>query len=293
MRSSLLMTGGGTLGRALVSRRGFLAGAAALAAEVALLTACDSAGSSGVAAPPSPTSRSVAPPTTTPPIPAKQAIQELAPPLPSYIRSGPSTNARIGLTVDDLFGVGATDSLAKLLDIAKRKKVVFTFFPTGGALEGHLNAGRTDVWKRVVNEGHEIGNHGYTHTSFLKLSSQDLHNELVGMQQMLDRVLAPDLHYRTRLVRPPGGAGGQASGGDARVMSVITQLGCSMAMWTIDSNNTNGDASFLAKIVDNAASGSIVLTHFTTFAADYFPPLIDRLRNEKHLAPTNITGLFV
>jgi hypothetical protein len=66
-----------------------------------------------------------------------------------------------------------------------------------------------------------------------------------------------------------------------------------MVMWTIDSNNTGGDASFLAKIVDNATSGSIVLTHFTTFAAPNFAPLIDRLRNDKHLAPTNITGLFV
>lgn len=287
------MTGGGALGRAFVSRRGFLAGAAALAAEVALLTACDGAGSSGVAAPPSPTSRTVAPPTTTPPIPAKQAIQELAPPVPSYVRSGPDNRARIALTVDDLFGVGATDSLATLLDVAKKKKVVFTFFPTGGALEGHLNAGRTDVWKRVVNEGHEIGNHGYTHSSFLKLSSQDLRNELVGTQQMLDRVLAPDLHYRMRLVRPPGGAGGQVSGGDPRVMSVITQLGCSMVMWTIDSNGTGGDASYLVKIVDNATNGSIALTHFTTFAVPNFAPLIDRLRNEKHLAPTNITGLFV
>jgi peptidoglycan/xylan/chitin deacetylase (PgdA/CDA1 family) len=286
------MTGGSTLGRALVSRRGFLAGAA-LAAEVALLTACDGSASSGVAAPPSPTSRAVAPPTTMPPISAKQAIQELAPPVPSYVRSGPVNRPRVGLTVDDLFGVGATDSLATLLDTAKAKKVLFTFFPTGGALEGHLNAGRTDVWKRVVNEGHEIGNHGYTHSSFLKLSSQDLRNELVGTQQMLDRVLAPDLHYTMRLVRPPGGAGGQVSGGDPRVMSVITELGCSMVMWTIDSNGTGGDASFLAKIIDNATNGSIVLTHFTTFAAPNFAPLIDRLRNEKHLAPTNITGLFV
>jgi peptidoglycan/xylan/chitin deacetylase (PgdA/CDA1 family) len=279
--------------RALVSRRGFLAGAAALAAEVALLTGCDGRASSSVASPPDPAGRTVTPPTTTPPIPAKQAIQDFASPVPSYVRSGPDGRARVGLTVDDLFGVGATDSLASLLDIAKNKKVVFTFFPTGGALEGHLKAGRTDVWKRVVNEGHEIGNHGFTHTSFLRLSNQDLRNELTGTQQMLDRVLAPDLHYTMRLVRPPGGAGGHVNGGDPRVMSVITQLGCSMVMWTIDSNATGGDASFLAKIVDNATNGSIVLTHFTTFAAPNFAPLIDRLRNERHLAPTNITGLFV
>jgi peptidoglycan/xylan/chitin deacetylase (PgdA/CDA1 family) len=276
-----------------VSRRSFLTGAAALAAEVALLTACDGRASSGVASPPDPAERSVAPPTTTPPIPAKQAIQEFAPRVPSYVRSGPDSRARVGLTIDDLFGVGATDSLATLLDIAKRKNVLFTFFPTGGALEGHLAAGRTDVWTRVVNEGHEIGNHSYTHTSFLKLSSKELRNELTGTQQMLDRVLAPDLHYRMRLVRPPGGAGGHVNGGDPRVMSVLTQLGYSMVMWTIDSNATGGDASFLAKIVENATNGSIVLTHFTTFAAPHFAPLIDRLRDEKHLAPTNITGLFV
>jgi peptidoglycan/xylan/chitin deacetylase (PgdA/CDA1 family) len=287
------VTGGARLRRALVSRRGFIAGAAALAAEVTLLTACDSRGSRGFASPPGPGNRPVVPPTTSPAIPAKQTIQEFAPPVPRYVRSGPETQRRVGLTVDDLFGVGATDSMATLLDIAKSKKVLFTFFPTGGALEGHLNAGRTDVWKRVVSEGHEIGNHGFTHKSFLQLSSQDLRNELTGTQQLLDRVLAPDFHYTMRLVRPPGGAGGHVNGGDPRVMSVIGSLGCSMIMWTIDSNNTGGDGSFLAKILSNATNGSIVLTHFTTFAAPNFAPLIDRLRNERHLAPTNITGLFV
>jgi peptidoglycan/xylan/chitin deacetylase (PgdA/CDA1 family) len=287
------MTTGGGLGPARVSRRRFLAGAGAGAASLAFLAACESGGSRGVTPPPDPTGPSLAPTTTTPPIPAKQAIQEFAPPVPSYVRSGPANRARVGLTVDDLFGVGATDSLNTLLDVAKSKRVLFTFFPTGGALEGHLSAGRTDVWKRVVNEGHEIGNHGYTHKSFLQLSSQDLRNELVGTQQRLDDVLGPDLHYTMRLVRPPGGAGGQVNGGDSRVMSVISSLGCSMVMWTIDSNGTGGDASFLAKIVDGATNGSIVLTHFTTFGVDFFAPLIDRLRNEKHLAPTNITGLFV
>jgi hypothetical protein len=81
-------------------------------------------------------------------------------------------------------------------------------------------------------------------------------------------------------------------GGDPRIMAVLADLGYSMVMWTIDSNNTGANLPFPFKIVDYAANGSIVLLHFTTFPIPNFPGLIDRLRNERHLEPTNVSALF-
>jgi peptidoglycan/xylan/chitin deacetylase (PgdA/CDA1 family) len=275
-----------------VSRRRFLVGAAALAAEVTVLASCSSSGSRAISKPPVTTTPLRSAPTTTPPLASKLPLEALFPPVPRFVRAGPTTRPRVALTVDDLFGVSGADNLTTLLDIAKAKNVQFTFFPTGGALETHLNAGRQDVWRRAISEGHEIGNHGYTHRAFTGFSDQELRSELTNTQQMLDRVLAPDLQYPMRLARPPGGAGGFVTGGDPRIKAVLTQLGLSMVMWTIDSNHTAGNASYLEKIVGSAANGSIVLTHFTTFAVGNFPVLIDRLRNERHLEPTNVGGLF-
>jgi hypothetical protein len=75
-------------------------------------------------------------------------------------------------------------------------------------------------------------------------------------------------------------------------MAVLRELGYSMVMWTIDSNNTGAKLPFPYKIIDQAANGSIVLLHFTTFPVANYPGMIDRLRNERHLEPTNVSGLF-
>jgi peptidoglycan/xylan/chitin deacetylase (PgdA/CDA1 family) len=216
----------------------------------------------------------------------------LVPPLPSWFRSGPPARAAVALTVDDLFRPVDADALALLLDVGKAKNVRFSFFPTGGALQTHLDAGKADVWRRAVAEGHEIGNHTYTHRPLTSLSDADIRGEIGRTEETLDAVLGPASGYRMRLLRPPGGAGGFVNGGDPRIMRVITSMGYAMAMWSIDSNGTAGNASYLAKIVANATNGTIVLAHFTTFAEPNFAALVDRLRTERHLEPTNITSLF-
>jgi peptidoglycan/xylan/chitin deacetylase (PgdA/CDA1 family) len=286
------MSGGTVEPGVAMSRRQFLIGAGAVAAEVALLTSCTAGSSAIVSRPPATTTPLHPAPTTTPSIAVKQPLEALVPPLPRFIRAGPATQPWVALTVDDIFGTAGVNDLAALLDVAKARNVQLTFFPTGGALEAHLKANRQDVWRRALSEGHEIGNHGYTHRAFNGLSDQELRAELTNTQQMLNRVLGPDVSYTMRLARPPGGAGGFVNGGDPRIMAVLTQLGYSMVMWTIDSNNTGANLPFPYKIVNNAANGSIVLLHFTTFPVANYPGLIDRLRNERHLEPTNVSGLF-
>jgi peptidoglycan/xylan/chitin deacetylase (PgdA/CDA1 family) len=269
-----------------VSRRQFLAGVAGFTAQVALVVVGSRAfGASGA---------SRVPVTTVPPFTGRKAMTPLRVPagsgsLPSFIRSGPTNRPLVGLTVDDMFGASGADSVAALLDIGKQKSVIFTFFPTGGALADHLVAGREGVWRRVIDEGHEIGNHSYTHANFTKLSDQQIRDELNRTQDELNKVLG--FAYPMRLMRPPGGAGGFSDGGDPRIMKVIAPLGYSMVMWSIDSNGTAGNASYTAKILANVRKGTIVLAHFTTYAVGNYPALIDGLRARK-LEPTNVSGLF-
>ena len=267
------------------SRRAFLVGATAVAAETALLA---SGASRAVAR----TRRPVGPPVTTAaPLEARDALVALQPPLPKFFRSGPTTQPRVAITVDDLFTAANTDDLAALLDVGKAKGVKFTFFPTGGAMQVHLDAGKADIWKRVVEEGHEIGNHTYSHVNLTTISDAQVRDELGRTRDTLAKVLG-DVPYQMRMMRPPGGAGGYVTGGDARLQRINAEFGYSMAMWTIDSNGTAGNQSLADKVVANVQNGGIGLFHFQTFAEQYFAPMLERLRNDRKLEPTNITGLF-
>lgn len=222
---------------------------------------------------------------------AKQALQTIATPVPRYIRTGPTDRARAALTIDDLWGAPNADNISQVLDVAKEKKVQMTFFPTGGAYADHIAANKQDVWKRVIDEGHEIGNHTYTHSQLPKLTDDQIKYELNHTQELLNQALGASGPYQMRLMRPPGGGGGERSG-NARILGILAQLGYSMVMWSIDSNNTAGNASYAAKIASGAGNGSIVLLHFQTFAPGNFPGLMDRLHNERHLELTSVSGLF-
>jgi peptidoglycan/xylan/chitin deacetylase (PgdA/CDA1 family) len=265
-----------------LSRRQFLAGTTVAAAQCGLFAL----GGTAVA-------RTVHPPTPTiPPIAPRHVLKRLLAPLPKWIRNGPTDRARVALTIDDMWGNFGADNAEAAMNVAKAKNVKLTFFPTGGALEDHIRLGRQATWRRAVAEGHDIGNHTYTHSNLAKLTDEQIRYEMQHTADLLAQCLGPSVPYTMRLMRPPGGGGGFVTGGDPRIMNVITSFGYSMTMWTVDANGVKGNAAFIAKAMANAVNGEIVLIHFTEFTPDGLPTLIDRLRNEKKLEPTSVTGLF-
>jgi peptidoglycan/xylan/chitin deacetylase (PgdA/CDA1 family) len=271
-----------------LSRRAFLAGTGAIAAQLGLAAwagparaARGSVGAGGVQ-PPTP---------TVAPIAARHPLKRVLTPLPPWIHNGPTTRARVAISIDDMWGTFGADNANAAMDVAKAKGVKLSFFPTGGALEDHINLGRQALWQRAVAEGHDIGNHTYTHSNLTKLTDDQIRGELSHSRDLLAQCLGT-VPYTMRLMRPPGGAGGFVTGGDPRIMNVLSSFGYSMAMWSVDANGVKGNAAFINKVMANASNGTIVLIHFTELTPDGISTMIDRLRNEKKLEPTSITGLF-
>jgi peptidoglycan-N-acetylglucosamine deacetylase len=268
-----------------VSRRRFLAGAAVAAAQLGAVALGGPAAARSVHRPPTPTP-------TMPPIAARHPLERLLPPLPPWIHNGPGDKPRVAITIDDMWGDFGADNANAAMDVARAKNVKLTFFPTGGAIEEHIGLGRQAVWRRAISEGHEIGNHTYTHSNLAKLTDDQIRYEMQHTKDLLAQCLGPASPYTMRLMRPPGGGGGFVTGGDPRVMNVISSFGYSMTMWTVDANGVKGNSAFINKVLSGAGNGTIVLIHFTEFTPDGLPTLIDRLRGERHLEPTNVTGLF-
>ena len=183
-----------------VSRRHFLAkaglaGSVAAAAQFGMLARAAPATAGGAISPPTP---------TVPPIAARRALKRLLAPLPPWIRTGPTNKPRVAITIDDMWGTFGADNANAAMDVAKAKGVKLSFFPTGGALEEHIRLGRQAVWQRAIAEGHDIGNHTYTHTNLTKLNDDQIRGEINHTKDLLAQCLGP-VPYTMRLMRPPGG----------------------------------------------------------------------------------------
>ncbi|MGG4217785.1 polysaccharide deacetylase family protein [Paenibacillus jamilae] len=94
----------------------------------------------------------------------------------------------------------------KILDILKKENVKATFFVVGKAVEE--NESTKHLTKRIVKEGHAIGNHTYSHDYGYLYPNQTVNssifmNDIEKTNQILKQVLGQG--FSTRVIRFPGG----------------------------------------------------------------------------------------
>ena len=111
----------------------------------------------------------------------------------SYVitRWGSTDNKKIAITFDD----GPSDNYtAKILDVLKKYNAKATFFVIG------VNANSNqDILKRIVNEGHEFGNHTYTHPNVSIISPEQFRLELDANERLFEGITG----RKALLFRPP------------------------------------------------------------------------------------------
>jgi len=106
-------------------------------------------------------------------------------------RYGAEHPKKVALTFDD----GPNELYTpKILDVLKRKKVPATFFVTGVNIENNI-----PLIRRIYREGHEIGNHTFTHPNLEITSDNRERIELRSTRLLLESILG----YSTLLFRPP------------------------------------------------------------------------------------------
>jgi len=81
-------------------------------------------------------------------------------------------------TFDDGPHPGSTPALLKFL---KSKKITATFFCLGKQVEKH-----PELFRKILSEGHQVGNHGYHHLSGWNTSSEDYLNNIIQAQEIID-----------------------------------------------------------------------------------------------------------
>ncbi|GIN92513.1 polysaccharide deacetylase family protein [Siminovitchia terrae] len=166
----------------------------------------------------------------------------------ALIMKGPSTKREIALTFDD-----APDDIftPKILDILKEKKVKATFFLVGHRIEKY-----PDIAKRIVQEGHAVGNHSYNHPNFLQMKEADFKRQI----NRTDKLISSLTGSVPTIVRPPYGEIND------KQIEWLTKYKRVVVEWDVDSLDWKGLKS--EEIVNNILSGvnpgSIVLLHSGT-----------------------------
>ena len=163
--------------------------------------------------------------------------------------SGPPVR-RVALTFDD--GPHAAFTPA-ILDLLAQSGARATFFVVGRRVEAG-GAEARDLLLRMTAEGHEIGNHSFSHAAASRLGRAALHREIERTQEVVRDITG----VSPRLFRPPGGA----MDFDAVRSLAATEMEI-VAMWSVDPLDWAhpGKERLWSRIGDAVAPGSIILLH--------------------------------
>ncbi|MGB5989149.1 MAG: polysaccharide deacetylase family protein [Marinifilaceae bacterium] len=173
-----------------------------------------------------------------------------------YVKSFCGINTKekiIAITFDD--GIDSVHT-PKILDVLKEFKVKATFFIIGSKVVGN-----EEILKRIIDEGHLIGNHTFSHKPIFPLFSfKNMLSDIQKCKNILDE------YTETNLFRPPFGVT------NPTISKSIKELGYRSIGWSIRSLDTNTDdiEKTYNRILKRLKGGDIILLH-------------DRLKNSDKL----------
>lgn len=179
------------------------------------------------------------------PAAAPMSLGQLIRKYPDVIKTNGPRIKTIALTFDDVPDPRFTP---QILDILRRYRVKATFFIVGNRAAKHPL-----LVKRIVREGHSIGNHSYNHPQFSKLGIQKFRSQIIRTENIINRIAG----FRPRLIRPPYGDINEQQLKWAEVH------GYKLVNWNVDSQDWKGLSKEQVKrnILSHAGRGSIILQH--------------------------------
>lgn len=147
----------------------------------------------------------------------------------------------------------------RLLDILRARNIKATFYVIGQNVDRHPG-----IVRRIVAEGHEIGNHTYTHRKLTSLSNSEVENEMKKTEDAIIRAAG----VKPRTMRPPYGALLQHQ----RSM-IFSSFSYPTIMWSVDPNDWRrpGPSVVASRILSGAHNGAIILAH------DLHAPTVDAM----------------
>ena len=166
---------------------------------------------------------------------------------------GDAGEKKIYLTFDCGYENGNT---SQILDALKEHDAPATFFVVGHFLES-----APEIVKRMVEEGHTVGNHTYHHPDMSKIAAkEDFQKELQDLEQLYQQITGQPLK---KYYRPPQGKYSESN------LKMAKEMGYHTFFWSLAYVDWNADAQpteeeAYGKLIGRIHPGAIVLLHNTS-----------------------------
>jgi peptidoglycan-N-acetylglucosamine deacetylase len=163
----------------------------------------------------------------------------------NYSAKGANKSKSIFLTFDDGPHKIHTPAILNLLKIYQIKA---TFFVVGRSLRENMDIGR-----RIVDEGHLLGGHTYSHKVLPKMTKKELSSEILNCQELISELQKGAI----RIFRPPCGLIG------IRDFLFLYKHRIVPCLWTIDSNDSRNPPYevIISRMQRLVKSNSVLLFH--------------------------------
>ncbi len=164
---------------------------------------------------------------------------------PGFLWHKSRDEKKIYLTFDDGPVEGVTDYV---LDVLQDRKMKASFFMVGDNIRKNK-----PLAQRVVNEGHQVGNHSFSHLSGFQTATEAYLNDIDSCQRMI----VDDLGLNTDLFRPPYGR-------ITKKQFLRIKESYRVIMWDVLSGDFDANLSLekcLSKTKKYCQNGSIIVFH--------------------------------
>lgn len=184
------------------------------------------------------------------------------------IYEGKTGKNEIALTCNVVWG---TEYIPDILNVLKNENVKMTFYIGGKWAEEN-----PELLKRIYQEGHEIGSHGYDHKKPTELSDENNKNEIVKAEQAIEKIIG----VKPAFFAPPYGDI------DERTSEIAESLGYKVIMWnidTIDWKYKDNPQMIHDRVFNNEKKldGGIVLMHPTDGTLKALPSIIKDIKQKE------------
>ncbi|RED61599.1 polysaccharide deacetylase family protein [Cohnella lupini] len=175
----------------------------------------------------------------------------------------------IALTFDDW---GTDYTVTKILDILALYDVKATFFLRAKGVEANPNLARA-----MIEEGHDVANHSYSHPVVTTLTPTQLQEDVVKAHQVITEAIQ---QQPTMLFRPPTGEI------DDRTAKAISAIGYpDIALYdvtTFDWDSNNSAEDIVNSVLEQTQNGSVILLHMLDdiHTIEALPIAIERLKKQ-------------